>query len=348
MSMNFLLCRIKEPLRQILQPLLNPIRASGATKGPLPCRIFHTSTPNMSSKDYDAANHKYDAEKEIKRNPHGDFKAVEASRPPFDASTTFHFTQTPKPDWKTGSGPNDPSSLEKSHRSIDPYEEGRPVVHNYKLLISAIIPRPVGFTSTISGDGKSTNLAPFSYFNMVNHDPPIFVLGFAGGMDRAKDTLKNLLETKEAVINIISEEYIEAANFTSINAPEGVSEWSFSGLHPEKSKIVRPDRVKEAVFSIEAKLVETREWTSKSEATPGKKTGVTAFLEGVNFWVREDAIDEQGVLVDPAVMKPISRLGGITYGRTTQAFELPRPDYQEVTKDPEVKALAQPKGKEQE
>jgi flavin reductase (DIM6/NTAB) family NADH-FMN oxidoreductase RutF len=291
---------------------------------------------------------KYDAEKEIKRNPHGDFKAVEASRPPFDKNTSFHYTQTPKPDWKTGSGANDTSSLTKSHRSIDPYEEGRPVVHNYKMLISAIVPRPIGFTSTISGDGESTNLAPFSYFNMVNHDPPIFVLGFAGGMDRAKDTLKNLLETKEAVINIISEEYIEAANFTAINAPSGVSEWSFSGLTPEKSKLVRPNRVKEAVFSIEAKLVDTTEWTSKSPNTPGKKTGVTAFLEGVNFWVREDAIDKDGVLVDPAVIKPISRLGGITYARTTQAFELPRPDYNEVTKDPEVEKLAAPKGKGQE
>lgn len=311
-------------------------------------RNFYTDLPKMSAKDYDAANTKYDAEKEIKRNPHGDFKAVEASRPAFDKSTSFHFTQTVKPDWKTGSGANNTSNASKQHRSIDPYEEGRPVVHNYKLLISAVTPRPIGFTSTISGDGKSTNLAPFSYFNMVNHDPPIFVLGFAGGMDRAKDTLKNLLETKEAVINIISEDYIEAANFTSINAPEGVSEWSFSGLTPEKSKMVRPDRVKEAVFSVEVKLVETREWTSKNPDTPGKKTGVTALLEGVNFWVREDAIDAQGVLIDPAVLKPVSRLGGITYARTTQAFELPRPDYNEVTKDPEVEKLAQPKGQGQE
>ncbi|KAJ4373146.1 hypothetical protein N0V83_003437 [Neocucurbitaria cava] len=295
------------------------------------------------------ASGKLDAEKEIKRNPHGDFKAVERSRPPFDTSTSgsFHFTQTPQPDWKPGQGANTPSCLTKSHRQIDPYGDGRAIAHNYKLLISAIVPRPVGFTSTISADGTSTNLAPFSYFNMVNHDPPIFVLGFAGGMDRAKDTLKNLLDTKEAVINIITEEYVEAANFTSINAPEGVSEWAFSGLTAERSTFVRPDRVKEAVFSIEAKLVETREWTSKNPATPGKKTGVTAFLEGVNFWVREDAVDEQGVLIDPAVMKPISRLGGITYGRTTQAFELTRPDYDEVTKDPEVAKLAKAKGDSQ-
>jgi flavin reductase (DIM6/NTAB) family NADH-FMN oxidoreductase RutF len=288
-----------------------------------------------------------DAEKEIKRNPHGDFKAVEASRPPFDTTSLFHYTQTPKPNWKPGSGPNEPSSLEKSHRSINPYEEGRPVVHNYKLLISAIVPRPIGFVSTVSADGKSTNLAPFSYFNLVNHDPPMFVLGFAGGMDKAKDTLKNLIDTKEAVINIITEEYIEAANFTSINAPVGVSEWAFSGLHAEKSKHVKPDRVKEAVFSIEGKLVDTVEWTSKNPATPDKKTGVTAFVEGVNFWVREDAIDQQGVLIDPAVLKPISRMGGITYARSTEAFELPRPDYEEVTKDPEVAKLAQPKGESQ-
>ncbi|KAH7066782.1 flavoprotein-like protein oxygenase [Paraphoma chrysanthemicola] len=292
------------------------------------------------------ASGKMDAEKEIKRNPHGDFKAVEASRPKFE-DAKFHFTQTPKPNWQPGSGPNEPSTLEKQHREIDPYAEGRPVVHNYKMLISAIVPRPIGFTSTISADGKSSNLAPFSYFNMVNHDPPIFVLGFAGGMDKAKDTLKNLLETKECVINIITEEYVEAANFTSINAPAGISEWSFSGLHGEKSTHVKPDRVKEAIFSIEGKLVSTTEWTSKNPQTPNKKTGVTAFIEGVNFWVREDAIDEQGVLVDPAVLKPISRLGGITYGRTTQAFELTRPDYDEVTKDPEVAKLAKPKGENQ-
>lgn len=246
------------------------------------------------------ASGKLDAEKEIKRNPHGDFKAVEASRPPFEAGS-FHFTQTPKPDWKPGSGANDQSNLEKQHRQIDPYTEGRPVIHNYKLLISAIVPRPVAFVSTISADGKTTNLAPFSYFNLVNHDPPMFVLGHSGGLDRAKDTLKKLLDTKECTINIISEEYIEAANYTAINAPDGISEWAFSGLHPAKSSIVKPDRVKEAVFSLEGKLVSTHEWTSKNPATPDKKTGVTIFIEGVKFWVREDAINADGTLIDPAV-----------------------------------------------
>lgn len=242
---------------------------------------------------------KLDAEAAIKRNPHPDFKAVEASRPPFNTQNKWHYTQTPKPDWKPGEGANNTSGLSKKHREIDPYAEGRPAVHNYKLLISGIVPRPVGFVSTISADGKSTNLAPFSYFNLISHDPPLFVLGFSGGYNRPKDTLSNLIATKECVLNIISEDYIEAANYTSINAPEGTSEWPFSGLHPAKSRVVRPDRVQEAVFSIEAKLVETREWESK--AVPGKKTGVLGIVEGVRFWVREDAIDEEGLLIDPAV-----------------------------------------------
>ncbi|KAF2011160.1 flavo protein-like protein oxygenase [Aaosphaeria arxii CBS 175.79] len=294
----------------------------------------------MSSTD------RLEAERAIQRNPHPDFKGVEASRPPFNTSSSFHYTKTPSTSWKPGDGANIPPPNSVAHREIDPYEEGRPAVFNYKLLISGVVPRPVGFISTVSGDGKSTNLAPFSYFNFVNHDPPIFVVGFAGSLANAKDTLRNLLDTKEAVVNIISEEFVEAANFTSINAPEGISEWPLSGLTPAKSKIVKPDRVAEAVFSTEATLVEVREWESK--ATPGKKTGVTAFLEGVRFWVREDAINAEGNIIDPKVLKPISRLGGITFARTTEAFELPRPVFDEMLKDPEAAKLAKPKADEQE
>ena len=77
----------------------------------------------------------------------------------------------------------------KSHKhvEIDPYEDDRPATSNYKLLISAIVPRPIGFVSTRSKDGSSTNLAPFSYTQVVNHDPPIFIVGYSGGFDKAKD-----------------------------------------------------------------------------------------------------------------------------------------------------------------
>ncbi|KAK5055345.1 hypothetical protein LTR84_013095 [Exophiala bonariae] len=269
------------------------------------------------------AQEKHDAESAVKRNPHGDFKKVEASRPDWNNSQQWRFTKTRDPAWTYGSGANDKADIDKSHVSIDPYAQGRPPVANYKLLISGIVPRPIGFLSTRSKDGSSTNLAPFSYTQVFNHDPPVFGVGFSGGLDNAKDTLKNLLDTDEVVINIISDHYIEAANACAIDLPYGKSEWAISGLTPADSKVVAPSRVKEAVFSIEGKLLNTQEFESRTQ--PGKKTGVLAVIEGVHFWVREDAINKEQNLIDPAILRPISRFGGITYSRSTDAFELERP-----------------------
>lgn len=189
--------------------------------------------------------------------------------------------------------------------------------------------------------GESTNLAPFSYTQVINHDPPIFTVGFAGGYDNAKDTLRNLIDTGECVINIISEHFIEAANATSINAPYGISEWALTGLHPAPCTDVKASRVKEAVFSIEGKLMDTKEFESRG--TPGKKTGVLAIIEGVRFWVREDAINEDRNIIDPGILRPMSRLGGITYARTVEGLEIPRPEFGEATKPEETKPLIKPK-----
>jgi flavin reductase (DIM6/NTAB) family NADH-FMN oxidoreductase RutF len=267
------------------------------------------------------------AEAEIKRNPHPDFKKVEASRPDWDTGAQFHYTKTAEPGWAYGDGANKLDTSTAKHITIDPYEPGRPAPFNYKLLISSIVPRPIGFVSTRSADGKETNLAPFSYFNMVNHDPPLFVVGFASGLAKPKDTLRNLVESKECVVNIISEGFVEAANATSVDAPFGASEWDVSGLTPVYDcKDVKAARVGEAVFSVECKLESAREFESR--ATPGKKTGTMVVLEGTRFWVREDAINEEKNLVAPEVLRPISRLGGITYGRLTEALEIPRPVFE--------------------
>lgn len=158
---------------------------------------------------------------------------------------------------------------------------------------------------------------------MVGHDPPLFVFGFACGLANAKDSLRNLIDSGECsfllpplspppplpspgadtdntgVINIISEHFIEAANAASINAPYGVSEFNLTGLHMADATLVKAPRVQEAVFSVEAKLVETREYHSR--ATPGKATTVLAVVEGVRFWAREDAINEERNMVDPNV-----------------------------------------------
>jgi flavin reductase (DIM6/NTAB) family NADH-FMN oxidoreductase RutF len=241
-----------------------------------------------------------DAEKTVKHSRHPDFKEIERSRKPWDENLSYTVKQTINPDWKYGEGANDGgASLKIPHVEIDPYEAGRSVGANYKLLTSAIIPRPIGFLSTRSADGSSSNLAPFSYFQMINHDPPLFILGHTGGYENSKDSLKNLVESQECVINIISEHFIEAANATSINAPYGESEWSLSGLTPAPCSTVKASRVKEAIFAVEGKLESTRDFESR--VTPGKKSGVLAIIEGTRFWAREDAINEERTLIDPTV-----------------------------------------------
>lgn len=203
------------------------------------------------------------------------------------------------------------------------------------MLISAITPRPIGFVSSQAADG-TRNLAPFSYFQFVNHDPPIFVIGFTKGSGKPKDTCANILETKELTINIISEWFVEAANFCSIDAPPGVDEWKLSGLTPVESEKVKPPHVAESAFSVEGKLIHSHEWNSKAS---GKPSGTLCIIEGVNFHVREDVINEDLNIIDQGKLKSVSRLGGVTYARTTQGYEMLRPDYKAEIAKPEVQEL---------
>ena len=81
----------------------------------------------------------------------------------------------------------------------------------------------------------------------------------------------------------------------------------------------------------------------ESRATPGKKTGVLAVIEGVRFWAREDAINEDRNLIDPAVLRPISRMGGITYGRVMEGVEIPRPDFEKEMESGQAEHLKKAK-----
>lgn len=87
--------------------------------------------------------------------------------------------------------------------------------------------------------------------------------------------------------------------------------------------------------------MDTKEF--ESPAT-GKKTGVLAIIQGVRFHVREDAINEDLNTIDPEILRPMSRLGGIMYGRTLDAVELPRPDFDEQMKSEDARRLAESKG----
>ncbi|KAI1777566.1 hypothetical protein F4818DRAFT_407071 [Hypoxylon cercidicola] len=287
------------------------------------------SYPYSSSSKYSKMSVSTKQEAEIKRNPHPDFKTVEAERPDWDKEATLRYTKTADPSWTFGGGANAlAQGTGKKHVCIDPYAPGRPSPFNYKLLISGIVPRPIGFVSSQSADGKTRNLAPFSYFNLVNHDPPLFIIGFSLPAEGPKDTLRNLLESGECVVSIISEHFVEAANATSVDAPYGASEWDVSGLTPAfDCADVKAPRVQEAVFSIECKLDSHKEYESR--ATPGKKTGCVVVLEGTRFWVREDALDEDQSQISPEILRPIGRLGGITYSRLIDAMEIPRPRFKE-------------------
>lgn len=228
------------------------------------------------------------------------FKDIESERPQWRRDAQWQLTKTVQPDWTAGDGANDGGKW-KAHKHIDiePFAEGRPATLNYKLLVSTFIPRPIAFVSTRSKDGTTTNLAPFSYAQMMTHDPPLFVIGFTGGFKTSKDTLKNLLESQECTINIVSEHFLEAANAAGTVAPYGVSEWVFAGLTPAPSKSVKAERVAEAIFSIEGKLVDAKEVDSR--ASPGQKSASLVTIEGVRFWAREDAINEDRSFIDPNV-----------------------------------------------
>ena len=107
------------------------------------------------------------------RHAHPNFAVAEASRPPWREESQFLLTKTKQPGWKFGDGANDGGeSLGKAHVEIDPYGEGRPSMYNYKLLISGIVPRPIGFISTRSEDGReflwSFNCSfPSSFFDHI-------------------------------------------------------------------------------------------------------------------------------------------------------------------------------------
>ncbi|KAI0466522.1 hypothetical protein F4859DRAFT_497081 [Xylaria cf. heliscus] len=253
------------------------------------------------------------------------FKETEAKRPNFDHNNTpIPVTKSPNPNWQYGhgAGVNTPTTT-VPHQEIDPYAPDRPMVHNYRLLVSGIAPRPIGFVSTISADGKTENLAPFSYFEVVEHDPPMFIVSFSSRPGRMKDTYQNLKDTGECVINTVSENMIEAVNATSIDAPRDISEWDISGLHRAPTSTVKPKRVRESVFSIEGKVVDIKEF--KSHATKGKSIGGFALIKATRFWVREDAANEDFSHIDLNKLRPVGQLGGMAYGRITSTFDLPRP-----------------------
>lgn len=242
--------------------------------------------------------------------------------------------------WKPGDGASNDDWKRNKFIEIDPQSPDRTPNQNYKLMISTTLPRPIALVSTISTDGIQ-NLAPFSHFNNVSKDPPIYSIAFDG--EDGIDSLRNVMETGEMSISIVSDSFIEAANFTSVNTPPHVSEWLLCGLHPAKSSIIRPPYVAEAVFSMECKHYSSQTIYSKNkvkeDGTPVRATSLV-LVEAVMFHVREDAIDENQERVEMKNLRPVWRGRGITYGSCLDGWEIPRPKPFRVLREQEsVKIL---------
>ena len=188
----------------------------------------------------------------------------------------------------------------------------------YKLMVGVIVPRPIAFVSTISADGVR-NLAPFSFFTGISANPPVICFSpMVRGTDGSrKDTLLNVEAVKEFVVNVVSEEFAEKMNICSVEFPPEVDEFEMSGLTPVASDLVKPPRVRESRISMECRLVQIVEVSSKPLG------GSLVIGEVLRFHVDDGLID--GFKIDPDKLHAIGRMGGPTYTRTTDLFDMVRP-----------------------
>jgi flavin reductase (DIM6/NTAB) family NADH-FMN oxidoreductase RutF len=188
----------------------------------------------------------------------------------------------------------------------------------YKLMIGIVIPRPIAFVSTIDAAGVR-NLAPFSYFTACGSNPPVvcFCTAVRSEPRPHKDTLENIRATGEFVVNVVSEEIAEQMNKTSAEVPPEVDEFVLSGLTPLASDLVMPPRVAESKVQMECKLHQIVPVSDK----PGG--GILVLGEVLRFHILESVLD--GYKIDPGKLKAIGRMGGPTYVRTQDRFNMERP-----------------------
>lgn len=199
--------------------------------------------------------------------------------------------------------------------NIDPQEHTPANI--YRLMVGAIVPRPIAFVSTIGCDGV-LNLAPFSFFTGIGANPPVVCFSPTRTSDgRRKDTLANIEATREFVVNIVSEDFKEQMNACSADFPPEVDEFAVSGLTPVPSDLVRPPRVKESRIQMECRLLQTVHVSVRPLG------GSLVIGEVVRFHIDDALLDNYKI--DPDKLGAIGRMGGPTYCRTTDRFDMPRP-----------------------
>lgn len=186
-----------------------------------------------------------------------------------------------------------------------------------KLLIGLVAPRPIGFVTTLNGDG-SLNAGPYSFFNALSSSPCIVGLGIEMRPDRSdKDTARNILERREFVVNVVDDALAEAMNVCAIAFPEGEDEAAAAGLTPVPSETVSVPRIAEAPAHLECRL-----W----QAIPVTAKRIIVLGEVLHMAIRADAVDPDRHYVDADRLDAVGRLGGLSYARTRDQFALDRID----------------------
>lgn len=182
----------------------------------------------------------------------------------------------------------------------------------YRFMISVVVPRPIAFVSTISPDGQ-LNVAPFSYFNAITNQPPLLGISINRRKGLPKDTLRNIEQTGEFVVNTVDEPLGARMVRTSGDWPDDVDEFELTGLTPVPSDMIKPPRVGESPVSMECRLHRLIE------------LGSTFFVVGeiVRAHVKDEVLTDGRV--DIGKLRPLGRLGGDGYSVVRDVIHIARP-----------------------
>jgi flavin reductase (DIM6/NTAB) family NADH-FMN oxidoreductase RutF len=187
----------------------------------------------------------------------------------------------------------------------------------YKLLVSTITPRPIAWVVSQDAGGR-LNAAPFSFFNAFAGDPPVVGIGISSHEPgRPKDSRRNIRETREFVVNLVSEETASAMNVTAIEFEAGVNELAEAQLGTAASVHVKPPRIAASPVSMECSLLQIVELGPDTSLVLGRVLAMH---------VRDDAVlDPVKHLIDTPALKLIGRMHGTGwYARTSDLFQMDR------------------------
>ncbi|TRW27298.1 flavin reductase family protein [Flavobacterium zepuense] len=188
----------------------------------------------------------------------------------------------------------------------------------YKILTGTVIPRPIGWISSMSKDGVP-NLAPFSFFNAVGEDPPHVMFSTVRSGNTNKDTLNNVLATGQFIVNLATEELVDAMNATSINLPPNGNEFDYAGLTAVPSILVKPFRVKESPVHFECEMVH------HYSLQDHKDGGATIIIGRIVMFHIDDSILLNDSKINLETYRPIARLAGNNYAKLGEIFSIKRP-----------------------